>query len=493
VSPRLVPTSTMPPDLDHIRGLRVARWLRESTPGQMDYFGPAAQTRLIDEALARHGLQDTGIGWTVAASGWKRAWLTPEWQEMLAAAREGRFDLLLVAYQSRFLRNVKQTLIAIEDHLHPVGVAVFFIDERLLSSDPDDWHAIVEEATDAERYSRRTAKRQREGHAAKRHLGEPGGRPPFGFRRERHDGKPPVLAEVPERIGLVRAMFRWAAEGLTDREIAARSGLHKTHVSEIMTNAIYNGLLRDGNRRVAIIDDLLWSQVQEMRSRHSHRHPGPTTCRQYLWAGLLECRACGRRITGHSARYRHVDACAAFRAARPGGTDPRHKGDSYVATVYDEIAPRALDHVVANAALMADVEDAVGQLAEHPRDEFRLARIRRERQQATRLLEADRDVAAWKSTMERLDREEAEAQAMDRPPLTFREVAEALADLRSLFADAEPATQHRIAEALFDRVEVLGPSEVWLHPSVEAEARGWAAAMSGEFRIESRYGRGERI
>jgi hypothetical protein len=27
---------------------------------------------------------------------------------------------------------------------------------------------------------------------------------------------------------------------------------------------------------------------------------------------------------------------------------------------------------------------------------------------------------------------------------------------------------------------------------VEAEARGWAAAMSGEFRVESKTGRGER-
>jgi len=39
----------------------------------------------------------------------------------------------------------------------------------------------------------------------------------------------------------------------------------------------------------------------------------------------------------------------------------------------------------------------------------------------------------------------------------------------------------------------LGPNEVWLYPSVEAEARGWAAAMSGEFRVEGRKnGRGER-
>jgi hypothetical protein len=72
------PTPTLPPDLDHVRGLRVARWLRESTPDQMDYYGPAAQTRVIEDAIKRFGLRDTGIGWTVAASGWKRAWLTLE-------------------------------------------------------------------------------------------------------------------------------------------------------------------------------------------------------------------------------------------------------------------------------------------------------------------------------------------------------------------------------------------------------------------------------
>lgn len=321
--------------------------------------------------------------------------------------------------------------------------------------------------------------------AKRRRLGEPGGRPPFGFKRD--GGKPPCLVEVPDRINLVQAMYRWAAEGLTDREVAARSGLRKTHVSEILTNPIYTGVVRDG-RRSAVIDDLLWEHVREQRARHAHRHPGPTTCRQYLWAGLLECRACGRRLTGHGARYRHVEACEAFRAARPGGTDPRHKGDSYGAAVCDDIAPRALAHIAANAALVAEVEDAVGQLP----DQFRLAGIRRERQRAMQRLGEDRDTAAWRATMDRLDREEAEAQAVDRPPVTSREIAESLGDLRELFGDAEPATQHRIAAALFDRVEALGPSEIWLYPSVEAEARGWAAAMSGEFRIESRNGRGER-
>ena len=42
-------------------------------------------------------------------------------------------------------------------------------------------------------------------------------------------------------------------------------------------------------------------------------------------------------------------------------------------------------------------------------------------------------------------------------------------------------------------MEVLGPTKVWLYPSEEAAAQGWATAMSGEFTAKvRRNGRGER-
>lgn len=95
--------------------------------------------------------------------------------------------------------------------------------------------------------------------------------------------------------------------------------------------------------------------------------------------------------------------------------------------------------------------------------------------------------------MERLDHAEAAGEAVKTAVLSSREIAESLADLAVLFGDAEPATRHRILQALFEQVGVLGPNEVWLYPSVEAEARGWAAAMGGSFRMEERKtGRGER-
>jgi hypothetical protein len=128
-----------------------------------------------------------------------------------------------------------------------------------------------------------------------------------------------------------------------------------------------------------------------------------------------------------------------------------------------------------------------------PANQFILARIARDRREATRQLEADRDMAAWKTAWERLDGEEAEARATVASRPRPSEVAESLSDMAGLFAGATPQTQHRILQALFERMEVLGPNQIWLVPSVEAEERGWAAAMSGEFRVEERRtGRGER-
>jgi hypothetical protein len=62
--------------LDGVRGVRAARWFRESTSGQWDNFGPEAQREQQDEAIERYGLTDGGLEWSVSASGWKTAWQT---------------------------------------------------------------------------------------------------------------------------------------------------------------------------------------------------------------------------------------------------------------------------------------------------------------------------------------------------------------------------------------------------------------------------------
>ena len=72
-------------------------------------------------------------------------------------------------------------------------------------------------------------------------------------------------------------------------------------------------------------------------------------------------------------------------------------------------------------------------------------------------------------------------------------MADYLADLPGLYDAAERATRKRILQALFERVEVLGPNQLWLVPSAEAEARGLGPLFTGEFHTKVRQtGRGER-
>jgi hypothetical protein len=211
---------SLPQSLDQVGGMRAARWFRESTAGQWDNFGPDAQREQQDRAIARYGLADSALEWSVASSGWTSAWRTPTWEAMVASAQAGAFDVLVVGYVSRFLRNLKQTLIAVEDHLHAAGVVVLFADERLLSSDPSNWDQFVREAHEAEAYSRKLSKRVGEDYAAKRRrLGVPGGnRAPFGIIRE---GKPSTLRIDEARAVTVRRAYELAAVGQTDWEVAA--------------------------------------------------------------------------------------------------------------------------------------------------------------------------------------------------------------------------------------------------------------------------------
>jgi len=63
------PVKRLPAAVDDLSGLRAARWIRESTAGQFDRYGPDAQRELASRAIARLGMTDTGLEWSAAQSG----------------------------------------------------------------------------------------------------------------------------------------------------------------------------------------------------------------------------------------------------------------------------------------------------------------------------------------------------------------------------------------------------------------------------------------
>ena len=69
-----------------------------------------------------------------------------------------------------------------------------------------------------------------------------------------------------------------------------------------------------------------------------------------------------------------------------------------------------------------------------------------------------------------------------------------LEKLPTLWAKTSDAGRHAIAEAVFERIDVLGVTDYTFTLTAQAKARGWDAAFgAGAVRVkEGRSGRGER-
>lgn len=446
---------TLPTTLDAVTGLRAARWTRESTAGQYDAFGADAQREQQDRAIERYGLADTGLEWQVAHSGRTIA-STDQFADMLARAGTD-YDILVVGYVSRFARDLRTAVNARHD-LHRAGAAILFADERILSSDEERWDEWAREAVEAESYSRKLARRIREGYAAKRRrLGEPGGRAPLGFTRT---GRPPALVVDELRLPVVRRIFDAAGRGTNDREVALANHVGVHTVRSVLSNPIYIGLLRDGTQAAVepIVDRDLFEKVQRIRAARSRRGTGQNAKRHYALS-MLRCAACGRRLIGDSGRYRHVDACADFTAARRRQAFRnrlvRTAGQSYPAKLYEGWVEGVVDKAALTVADMVSAAELY-RSASPVVDEVGLRRITRQRDEALRAYAVSRDVKALEGQMKALDAEEARLrQPTDSRP-AWEEVVAVLRDLPAMWREAEGADRRVVAEALIDSVDVLG-------------------------------------
>jgi DNA invertase Pin-like site-specific DNA recombinase len=485
----------LPATAEQLRGLRAARWIRESTPGQFDRYGPEAQAELQDRAIERLALVDTSAEWRVAHSG-RTVWRSPAMVSMLEAAAAGSFDVLLVGYVSRWQRNLRQTLNLLEEQLHPAGVAVWFADEEILSSCERDWDQLVAEATDAERYSRRLSRRIREGYASKlAKQRDPGGRAPYGMRRNSQK----LLEVIPEQALVITRAFELAAARLTDRQVASEVGLSLYTVRGMLNNPLYAGCLPDGSSThfPPLVSPALFAEVQAVRETRRTRDGRPAKARTYALS-MLHCAACGRRLIGDTGRYRHPDCCPEFAAARvrrgrgrPARPKPgQHRsvpGHSYAAGEYEALARELLGAVSLGADTIAEVITG----RDTPSvDRLALARIERERDAALARYRRSRDERALAAEMARLD--ECERVAKETPDYSeTMPPADAVAFLRDLPAlwDAAPDSRRALAEAIFERVEVLGLLSMRVSPTPAAIARGFAEAF---LSVGAGYGRGER-
>jgi hypothetical protein len=471
----------LPRSLDEVGGLRVARWIRESSAGQFDKYGPASQRAQQDRFIERYGLVDTGLVFQVAHSG-TTVWRSDTMTAMLAAGHAGAFDLLLAGYSDRWQRNLRRTLELLEDGLHPAGVALVMCDRKILSSDASDWDELVAEATGAERYSRRLAGRISDGYKAKfEQQADPGGHAALGFRRST---EPPHTLQIDaESIGTaVRLFERYALGSVSSRQLEAETGLAASRIRCILMNPLYNGWVRRGRGRTATrrpaawrvhppVSDELWARVEDVR-RSKTRGGGPRNRgRVDLLGGLLEC-VCGRRVrsdgTFADGRHRklHPDPCEAW------GSRARLGDETWEPAVLAQLAGVRLDEGTI-AAVVASMT------SNHRPQTMERARI--ERQIRELALEHAAEAIDDATYLERAASLRQQRDALAEGDSAGVPAARIVAWLRA-FGEAiqhanVPAERADLLHAVYDRIIVAGPTFVTARLTSAAYQHGMALAV----------------
>lgn len=466
----------LPRSVDDLRGLRAARWVRESTERQTDRFGPDAQREQQDRAIERYGLVDGGRFWQVAHSGRTIA-STSQFAEMLAAAG-GEYDVLLVGYVSRFARDL-ETAVTARRRLHEAGAALLFCDERVLSSDPEQWEHWAREAVEAEAYSRRLAKRISEGYAAKfRRLGDQGGQAPLGFRRVGSDRR---LDVDPDTIAVpVAAFTRYSTGALSYAEVGAELGIEAGAVREILRNPVYNGWVRR-YRRSAVeerkpapwrsdppVSDELWDRVEHLRERRT-RSSGPRAAdrpRQLL-AGVLHC-ACGARIRAYGARrgvplVAHPGPCDAW------GDQLTRPADDFAEPIARQLSGIEVDDsdVAALVAMLSTPTPA----RRRPRPGI----DRRRRELALAHADGRLTDTEYLSARHDLDHEQEQPASVDR--IDAAEVVRWVRGLPELWRLSDQDQRREMVGLVYERIVVADGEFVEVIPTAYAMARGLPALL----------------
>jgi site-specific DNA recombinase len=306
----------------------------------------------------------------------------PGLQDALAAAKAGRFDLLLVFRVDRLARSVR-ALAQILAELDEAGVGFRSATEPFDTTTPAGRMMVqmlgvfaeFERATIIERISAGMERKARQG-------GWVPGTPPVGYRIASDSG---FLEPVPEQADLVRRVFAlYTEQRLGTRTLAnllneegartARGRLWSgASIQAVLENPVYVGEVRWRSETYQaphepLVARNVFDEAQALlASRSKQRSKRRSNASDYLFSGKLRCGHCGAAMVGSAAhgrsgRYRYYTCFTRHRYGKSKGcAAERIPADALeeqlLALLASALADaRFLERAVAAAASHADGE-----------------------------------------------------------------------------------------------------------------------------------------
>jgi site-specific DNA recombinase len=282
--------------------IRVGVYLRISKDDERDGLGVARQEKDC-RALVK------SRGWTVAetyrennrsAFNGTRA----EWTRMLADLDAGAVEVVVAWSNDRLYRRVRDQLDLMERAKQIATVK----DGDVNPSTAEGQMRMGILANVAAFESARKAERHRAKHQQIAEAGGwPGGRVPFGYRK---DGK--SLRVEPSEARMLRDAASRILSGETLRSVADRLGRDpRTARRTLMNEAIAGRRVYKGQEMRAAWDPILdvrtWRKVCAVLSDPARTTPGPRP--RYLLSGLAVCGSCGANLKGHPQRGHRAYSC----------------------------------------------------------------------------------------------------------------------------------------------------------------------------------------
>jgi DNA invertase Pin-like site-specific DNA recombinase len=464
-------TDLRPEDL---AGRRWAGYIRESTAGQADRYGPAIQRAEQARFAERYGLVATGLEYIDLVSG-KDTLRRTDFNRMVADAEAGAFDVGLCLDTSRFARNVADAWVY-RDRLARAGVVVVFCADGLISGNTDTYELEGLKTVSDAAYIRRLSRNVARGYDQKwRMFADPGGHPPLGFARV---GERQLLAPVegPDLDRVRRAFELYATGAWSDANLADELGLAETGLTEILTNPLYAGraIRHKGRpdqeeqpaRFDAPIDPALFERVQSIRAgrRIAYSVGARSQARRsYPLVPFMRCLDCG---SGY-----HGDAHDGLRRIRHSRRPACSSSATYRADRYEEQLARRLERLRFEEA---DVEQVLAAMRQTRKpapapDPDALAAARSDLQ--AQLASGSISIEAFSREWRRL----AHPAAMPSAPpdeVRLRKARKLIAEFGTLWRDPEVPDRLR-EEALHEilaGLDVRGPEIVAIHPAPNENA-----------------------